>query len=160
MQMRLFKEEKMMSLFGKLQEKYQENKAQKQQEEEYVKNNRGTEAICAYMKAMFEKDNPAYQWLKSEKTPLYPVVGEDCVSLCYMQAGNGQSIRDIKPSDIAVFTCSFQQMYDWYGLGNGEGYSVLNTKVEKKALEQFITWEVEKLQHLKYNGGFLVKLFA
>ena len=77
-----------------------------------------------------------------------------------MQTGDGQSLKGIVPKDIPVATIYFNEMYDWYGLKNGEGYRILDNKLQMKTLENRISQEVQKLSHIRYNGGFLVKMFC
>lgn len=143
-----------MGVFGKIisgiQDQYQQNKARKEAERNFVKTNRGTEAICAYITALFDKGQPAYSWLKSNRKPLYPkVMNTNTISLCYTQYGDGRSYESSKSKDIAVATYSFQDMYQWYGLTKGEGYDELTMKIQCETLEFTILDELEKLTHLK-----------
>lgn len=146
-----------MGLFGQLMqtagEKLSKTKEQREQEEAFVRNNEGSKAICAYIADFFEKGNPGYAWLKENKFPLYPVINKDSVSLCYMHTGDGM------PKDAEVGNYSFQEMYSWYGLAEGIGYSSLTSRTQMNVLEQMINSEVEKLPHIKFNGGYLVKMF-
>ena len=151
---------------GGIQGQVQKNKRLKAMEENFVRTNRGSEAICAYIKQLFDKDGPGYDWLKKNKlspmmsTPLYPIVGEDYVSLCYTKYGNGRSFSNSIPKDVEVKRFSFQEMYEWYGLTSVVGYSSLNSKFKRKILESMITDKVQELPHIKYNGGFVVKMFG
>jgi len=152
-----------MGILGKIidsaGEKIAQAKEQKAQEEAFVQNNPGSKAICAYMVSLFEKGNPGYQWVKENRMGLYPVIYEDAVALCYMQPGDGKSLSGIKPTDEEVVRYSFQQMYQWYGLAAGQGYSRLGTKIMRKKLEAMISGAVQQLPHIKYNIGFVVKMF-
>ena len=65
----------------------------------------------------------------------------------------------MKPKDIEVANYSFLEMYRWYGLDEGNGYQDLYSRTELNTLESMINSEVEKLPHIKYNNGFLVKMF-
>ena len=65
----------------------------------------------------------------------------------------------MKPKDIEVSRYSFQEMYSWYGLAEGCGYSALTSRTQLNTLENMINMEVQKLPHIKYNNGFLVKMF-
>ena len=87
------------------------------------------------------------------------MVNEKSVSLCYRQMGDLQSFSGVKAKEIEVFEYSFQKMYEWYGLEDGVGYSVLISQTQKNVLEWAINHEVEKLSHIKYNGGYLVRFF-
>lgn len=152
-----------MGLFGQLLEtageKLTKDKEQRAQEEAFVKNNEGSKAICAYIVNLFKKGNPGYDWVKKNHEGLFTVINKDSVSLCYMQAGDGQSFSGMKPKDIEVSRYSFQEMYSWYGLAEGCGYSALTSRTQLNTLENMINMEVQKLPHIKYNNGFLVKMF-
>ena len=148
-----------MSIFDQIKGKVKQEMEQREAQKAFVENHKGSEAICEYIVNMFDKGNSAYYWLKENKTPLYPIVQESRVQLCYMQAGDGKSFSGIKPKDIPVATIYFNEMYEWYGLKNGEGYRILDNKVQMKTLEYMISREVQKLPHIKYNAGFLVKMF-
>lgn len=152
-----------MGLFKQLLEtageKITKDKGQREQEEAFVNNNEGSKAICAYFVNLFEKGNPGYDWVKENHVGLFPVVNKDSVSLCYMQMGDGKSYSGVKPKDIEVVKYSFQEMYSWYGLSENCGYRVLTSRTQLNALENMIYIEVNKLSHIKYNNGFLVKLF-
>lgn len=152
-----------MGLFGQLAQTLGENitksKEDREKEQEYVKNNKGTEAIVAFMVDLFQKGNAGYDWVKKNKVGLFPVINDDSVSLCYMQMGDGQSFSGMKPKDIEAVKYSFQEMYEWYGLGAGIGYSALTSRTQKNVLENAINSGVQALPHIKYNNGFLVKMF-
>lgn len=152
-----------MGLFGQLLEtageKLTKDKEQRAREQEFVRNNEGSKAICAFMVDLFQKGNPGYDWLKKNKVGLYPVIYSDSVSLCYMQTGDGKSLSGIKPKDMEVARYTFQEMYDWYGLQEGAGYTSLTSRTQFNELETMINIEVQKLPHIKYNNGFLVKMF-
>lgn len=152
-----------MGILGQIFETVGENisksKEQRAQEEAFVMNNAGTQAICSFIANLFEKGNAGYNWVKQNRVGLYPVINEDSVSLCYMQPGDGQSFSGIKPKDIEVAKYSFLEMYDWYGLDVGCGYSRLNSRTQLNVLERMINLEVEELPHIKYNNGFLVRMF-
>lgn len=135
------------------------SKEQRKQEEEFVRNNEGTKAICAFMKDLFEKGNSGYNWVKENRVGLYPVINEDSVSLCYMQMGDRQSFSGMKPKDAEVVRYSFREMYDWYGLDENCGYKLLYSRTQLNALDTMITLEIQKLPHIKFNNGFLVKMF-
>ncbi len=154
------KEEKDMSILENLKGKVKQEMEQREQLKAYVENHKGTEAICAYMTCFFDKGDSGYYWLKENKIPLYPVVQESRVQLCYMWTGKAQSFKDVIPKDVPVKTIYFNEMYEWYGLNRGEGYQILNTRVERKTLEMKISQEVQKLPHIKYSTGFLVKMFC
>ena len=76
-----------------------------------------------------------------------------------MQSGNGQSFSGMKPKDIEVANYSFLEMYRWYEFDEGCGYHELHSRTELNVLENMTNSEVEKLPHIKYNNGFLVKMF-
>lgn len=153
------KEENDMGLFGQIVETMGEKKERKAREEEFVRNNTGSKAICAFLVNLFEKGNSGYNWIKKNRTPIYLVVNQDSVSLCYTQYGNGQSWSESKPKDIEVATYKFQEMYNWYGLSDGSGYCLLDSKVQRQELSRMINLEVNKLPHIKDKGGYLVKTF-
>lgn len=152
-----------MGLFGQLLEtageKLTKDKEQLAQEKAFVRNNDGSKAICEYMVNLFQKGNPGYVWVKKNRVGLYPVINSSSVSLCYMQAGDGKSFSGMKPKDIEVAQYSFQEMYSWYGLAEGVGYASLTSRTQFNELENMINLEVQKLPHIKYNNGFLVKMF-
>lgn len=150
-----------MGLFDTIKNAYQDKKAAEQAERDFVNNHKGTEAICAFMKMIFDKGNPGYKWLKENRTyPLYPKVENNQVLLCYQYSQKTpQSFKDAMPKDEEVGRYSFQEMFNWYGLADGEGYNFLDTKLKKRALESRIVSAVEELPHIKYNGGFVVKMF-
>lgn len=152
-----------MGLFGQLLEtageKLTKDKAQREQEEAFVKGSEGSKAICAFMADLFEKGHPGYDWVKQNKVGLYPVIHEDSVSLCYMQVGDGQSLSGVKPKDAEVARYSFVEMYEWYGLDPSKGYIQLTSRTQKNALEDMINSAVQALPHIKYNNGYLVKMF-
>jgi len=152
---------KKKGFFDSLKDSYQEKKAADEAERNFVRNHKGTEAICAYMKMLFDKGNTGYNWLKANRTfPLYPKVENNQVLLCYSYTQKDpQSFSEMKPKDEEVARYSFQQMYSWYGLSDGEGYSRLDTKLKVKELELQISYAVQELPHIRYNGGFVVKLF-
>lgn len=108
---------------------------------------------------LFDKGNAGYAWVKQNRVGLYPVVGEESVALCYMQPGDGQSFSGIKPKDVVVSEYSFQEIYSWYNLEAGSGYERLTSRTQLNALEQQIHSEVQKLPHIKFNNGYLVKMF-
>ena len=152
-----------MGLFGQLFETVGENisksKEQRAQEEAFVLDNEGTKAICAFFSYLFDKGNEGYNWVKKNRVGLFPVINSDSVSLCYMQAGDGQSFSGMKPKDVEVVQYSFKEMYDWYGLEPGAGYSSLSSRTQFNVLENMISSEVQQLPHIKYNNGFIVKMF-
>ena len=152
-----------MGLFGQTMgsavEKLTKDKEQREREKAYVRNNEGSKAICAYMAHLFQKGNAGYDWVKENRVGLFPVIHDSYVSLCYMQPGDGQSLAGIRPKDIEVAKYTFQEMYRWYGLGEGVGYAGLSTRTEMDELESMINSEVQKLPHIKYNNGYLVKMF-
>lgn len=150
-----------MGLFDTIKSAYQDKKDANQAERDFVYSHKGTEAICAYIKTLFDKGNPGYNWLKENRGfPLYPKVENNQVLLCYQHIPkNPQSFKDSMPKDVEIARYSFQQMYSWYGLSDGEGYSLLDTKIKRRALESRINNAVEELPHIKYSGGFLVKMF-
>lgn len=153
-----------MSLFGKVFEtvgnSIQNAKEQKAQDEAFVRENEGTRAICEYFVQLFEKGYNGYDWLKQNRKPVYPVVNGNSVSLCYYQPGNGQSLSEVKGKDVVIWNYTFQELYQWYGLSGQSGYSQLTTRTQRRTLEGMIAAEVSNLPHIKYNGGFLVKMFA
>lgn len=152
-----------MGLLGKLAQTVGENisksKEDRQREIDFVKNNKGSEAITAYMVDLFQKGNPGYDWVKKNKVGLFPVINNDSVSLCYMQVGDGKSLSGVKPKDIEAQRFTFQEMYRWYGLPAGVGYTSLDSRTKKNVLENMIDTAVQALPHIKYNGGYMVKLF-
>ena len=152
-----------MGLMGKLVNTLGENifkdKEIREKEKEFVKNNEGSKAICAYIASLFEKGHRGYEWVKENRMGLYPIIYKDSVSLCYMQAGEGKSFQTMSPKDVEVTRYSFQDMYDWYGLDAGCGYSTLNSQTQLNELERMINAKVGELPHIKYNNGYLVKLF-
>ena len=152
-----------MGTFGRLLETAGEtiskDKEQREQERALVYHNEGSKAICEYIVNLFQKGNPGYDWVKKNRIGLYPVINPRSVSLCYMQAGDGKSLSGVKPKDVEVAQYSFQEMYSWYGLDEGVGYACLTSRTQFNALEDMIASEVLKLPHIKYNNGFLVKMF-
>ena len=68
-------------------------------------------------------------------------------------------VEPVAYGDIEVAKYTFQEMYRWYGLGEGVGYAGLSTRTEMDELESMINSEVQKLPHIKYNNGYLVKMF-
>ena len=95
--------------------------------------------------------------MKKNHVGLFPVVSEDSVSLCYMKAGDGQSFSGMRPKDIEVIKYKFEEIYKISGLE--VGYNKLNTITEINELESMINEEIKKLPHIKYNNGYLVKMF-
>lgn len=152
-----------MGLLGKLAQTVGENisksKEDRQREIDFVKNNKGSEAITAYMVDLFQKGNPGYDWVKKNKVGLFPVINNDSVSLCYMQVGDGKSLSGVKPKDIETQRFTFQEMYRWYGLPAGVGYTSLDSRTKKNVLENMIDTAVQALPHIKYNVGYMVKMF-
>lgn len=152
-----------MGLLGKLAQTVGENisksKEDRQREIDFVKNNKGSEAITAYMVDLFQKGNPGYDWVKKNKVGLFPVINNDSVSLCYMQVGDGKSLSGVKPKDIEAQRFTFQEMYRWYGLPAGVGYTSLDSRTKKNVLENMIDTAVQALPHIKYNVGYMVKMF-
>lgn len=152
-----------MGLLGKLAQTVGENisksKEKRQQEIDFVENNEGSKAITAYMVDLFQKGNPGYDWVKKNKVGLFPVINNDSVSLCYMQVGDGKSLSGVKPKDVEAQRFTFQEMYRWYGLPAGVGYTSLDSRTKKNVLENMIDMAVQALPHIKYNGGYMVKLF-
>lgn len=150
-----------MGFFDSIKNAYQDKKAAEEAERDFVRSHKGTEAICAFMKMIFDKGNPGYNWLKENRgCPLYPKVDNNQVLLCYQDTqSNPQSFKDAMPKDVEVGRYSFQEMYNWYGLGAGEGYSFLDTKLKKSTLESRISNAVQELPHIKYSSGFVVKMF-
>lgn len=146
-------------VFETLGENISKDKEQRTQEKAFVQNSEGSKAICAFIADLFEKGNPAYNWVKKNHVGLYPIIYCDSVSLCYMQPGDGQSFSGIKPKDIEVVRYSFQEMYEWYGLEIRCGYSKLHSRIQMNELERMINTEIEKLPHIKFNVGYLVKMF-
>lgn len=114
------------------------------------------------MKTLFDKGNSGYNWLKENRgCPLYPVVEDNQVLLCYQYSEkNPQSFRDMKAQDVEVAKYSFRQMYQWYGLAEGEGYSFLDSKNKKYTLAGCIRSKVGELPHIRDISGFTVKLFG
>lgn len=154
-------EKRNSNLFDMIQKGYHTKKAADEAERDFVRNHKGTRAICAYMKMLFDKGNTGYNWLKANPFfPLYPKIEDDQVLLCYLYTQkNPQSFQEMKSRDEEVTRYSFQEMYRWYGLANGEGYELLDTKLKKNELEHQISFAVQELPHIRYNGGFVVKMF-
>lgn len=152
-----------MGLLGKLLEtageKITKDKEQREQEQAFVRNNAGSRAICEFMVDLFRKGNPGYDWVKENRAGLYPVINSHSVSLCYMQAGDGQSFSGMKPKDVEVVQYLFQDMYRWYGLDEGAGYASLTSRTQLNELEKMINNAISELPHIKYNNGYLVKMF-
>lgn len=152
-----------MGFFGRLLEtageKIAKDKEQREREEAFVRGNKGSEAICAYIVDLFEKGNAGYDWVKQNRKGLFPIVNKDSVSLCYSQPGHGESLSDIKAKEIEVVRYSFQEMYSWYGLADNCGYSSLTSRTQFNVLEDMINAEVQRLPHIKYASGFMVKRF-
>jgi len=147
-------------LAGTIGENLSKDKEQREQEKAYVRNNEGSKAICAYIAYLFEKGNAGYDWVKKNRVGLYPEINYDSVSLCYMKVGyDDKNLSSVLPKDAEVVKYSFQEMYNWYGLDANCGYSFLNSKTERYELENMISSEVQKLPHIKYNNGFLVRAF-
>lgn len=92
---------------------------------------------------------------KKNHVGLYPVINSSSVSLCYMQPGDGKSFSGVKPRDIEVVQYSFQEMYDWYGLKAGVGYSSLNSRTQFNVLEDMINTEVQSCHTLSTTLVFL-----
>ncbi|MBD5479738.1 MAG: hypothetical protein HDR14_10700 [Lachnospiraceae bacterium] len=149
----------MRQIFETMGENISKSKEERKREESFVRDNKGTEAICAFMTNLFEKGNAGYNWVKKNKVGLFPVINKESVSLCYMQLGDGQSFSGMKPKDIEVARYSFREMYDWYGLDENCGYDILNSRTQLNVLEDMIKSDVEKLSHIKFCNGFLVKMF-
>ena len=122
-------------------EKLTKDKEERAQEQAFVRNNEGSKAICEYMVNLFQKGNSR------------------SVSLCYMQPGDGKSFSGMKTKDIEVAQYSFEEMYNWYGLAESVGYASLTSRTQLNELQWMIESEVQKLPHIKYNAGFLVKMF-
>ena len=140
-------------------EKLAKDKEQRAREEAYVRNNPGSKAFCAFFVDLFQKGNAGYNWVKENRTGLYPVINNTSVSLCYTQYGDGKSLSGVAPKDKEVACYSFEEMYRWYGLSAGVGFSALNTRTEKNALESMISGQVQQLPHIRFNNGFMVKMF-
>lgn len=142
-------------------EKLLKSKEEIEQEKSFVRNNEGSEAICAYIRDLFEKGNVGYNWVKENKMGLYPVIYNNSVALCYMQTGglNATSFSEAKAKDVEVANYTFQEMYDWYGLSSGIGYTELSSQIQKNTLEHMIDTAVQELPHIKYNIGYVVKMF-
>lgn len=140
-------------------EKLTKDKEERAQEQAFVRNNEGSKAICEYMVNLFQKGNPGYDWVKKNREPLYPVINSRSVSLCYMQPGDGKSFSGMKTKDIEVAQYSFEEMYNWYGLAEGVGYASLTSRTQLNELQWMIESEVQRLPHIKYNAGFLVRMF-
>lgn len=117
-------------IVGTTGEKVLKNKEQREQEEAFVRNNEGSKAICAFISDLFDKGNACYEWLKKNHVGLYPVINQDSVSLCYMKAGDGQSLSGVKPKDIEVANYSFKEMYNWYGLDVNCAYNELSSRTQ------------------------------
>lgn len=150
-----------MGLFRQLAETAGENilkdKEQKLEEKEFVRGREESKVISLFITALFEKGNPAYNWVKENHVGLFPVIDEQTVSLCYMKPGDGQSFAGIKPRDIEIVKYKFEEIYNICGLSNG--YLRLRTRIEKNELEKMIDEEIRKLPHIKYCNGYLVKMF-
>ena len=140
-------------------EKITKDKDQREREEAFVRNNEGSKAICEFMVSLFEKGNSGYNWVKENRRGLYPVMYPDAVALCYMQPGDGQSFSGMKTKDMEVKRYTFEEIYRWYGLEQHRGFGRLNSRTQLNALETMINNEVQKLPHIKYNIGFVVKMF-
>ncbi len=140
-------------------EKLTKDKEQRMREEEFVRNSEGSKAICEYFVNLFDKGNSGYEWVKKNRMGLYPVMYPDAVALCYLQPGDGKSFSGMKPKDVEVVRYTFEEMYRWYGLEAYRGYGRLNSRTQLNALETMISNEVQNLPHIKYNIGFMVKMF-
>lgn len=55
-------------------ENVSKSKEERMREKEYIQNNKGTEAICAFIVNLFEKGNTGYCWVKKNRVGLYPIV--------------------------------------------------------------------------------------
>jgi hypothetical protein len=152
-----------MGLFGKIAgtigENISKDKEQKEKEKAFVQNNEGSKAICAYIAELFEKGNSGYDWVKENRVGLFPVINSDSVSLCYMQGGDGKSFKTAMPKDVEVARYNFEEMYNWYGLEASRGYRMLDSRIQLNELESMINSKVQELPHIKYNNGYLVKMF-
>lgn len=141
-------------LAGTAVERIVKGKEESENEKAFIRNHVGSKAICAYIANLFEKGNTGYNWLKENRKPLNPVVHKDFVALCYVQG-----YQDRLPKEIEVGRFTFEEMYQWYGLKPGQGYSYLRTRIMFDTLEWMINAEVQKLPHMKFSGGYLVKMF-
>lgn len=152
-----------MGVFGRLGgsivEKVTKDKETREKEKNFVRNNEGSQAICAFIRNLFEKGNMGYEWVKKNRTGLFPVTHQDSVALCYFEYGDGKSWEGMKTKEIAAAEFSFQEMYEWYGLDSDRAYSMLGTRTMLDTLDQMIRVEVEKLPHIKNSNGFMVKMF-
>ena len=152
-----------MGLFGQIigtiGENITKDKGQREHEKAFVKNSEGSKAICAYIVDLFQKGNSGYDWVKKNRVGLFPVINNKSVSLCYMQTGDGQSFKTTMPKDAEVAKYSFQEMYSWYGLDANSGYDVLDSRTQRNELEDMINSAVQELPHIKFNNGYLVKMF-
>lgn len=148
-----------LRLLDSAHEKLVVDKDQRARDEEFVRNHKGSKAICDYFVALFEKGNSGYNWVKRNKTGLFPVIKQDSVVLCYTQSGDGKSFSGMFTKEVEVATYTFQEMYDWYGLDSEEGYQMLHSRTQLDTLEQMINSAVTKLPHIKYSGGYYVRMF-
>lgn len=141
-----------MMLLAFLKERYQQTKRRGGRVWTYVQDHRGTHAISEYMRMLFEKDSPAYNWMKENRRPLYPVIRATSVQLCDLKPETGKL--------IPVGNFSFREMYDWYGLYPEEGYLRLHNRSELEALEASITEKIAQLPHIRCGTGFSLRRFG
>ena len=75
------------------------------------------------------------------------------------QGGDAKTLKSSMPKDVEVANYTFREMYEWCGLDLSRGYFILDSRTQMNALESMITTSVLQLPHIKFNNGFLVKMF-
>ena len=126
--------------------------------EDIIRDNKGTRAICAYFYDLFERNHSGFRWMKANPTtPIYPKVNLHSIDLCYMEQVKNSSLwanRQVR--NIAIASYTFEEIYQWYQLGKGEGYLELPDRDDRLILKGLITQEILRHDHIKNSDGLVL----
>lgn len=126
--------------------------------EDIIRDNKGTRAICAYFYDLFERNHSGYRWMKANpQIPLYPRVLQSGVELCYSEQVKNSSLwshRQVR--NIAIASYSFEEIYQWYPLAKGEGFTELTNRDDRVILADLISQEILRHDHIKNSNGLVL----
>lgn len=148
-------------------EQFQEDREKQRQ---FVAENPGSQAICNFCRALFQPDNPAYDWLKDtnehvllkfNKVGLFPKVHEDHIAICRRRVakwdneggGRASNLDEAIHQTIEVQTYTFAEMYEWDHADPDTCYAELDSRLMQSCLFDMIRDTLDELPHLENNNG-------
>ena len=153
---------KMMNMFqsvvSNVKQQHEEQKKRDAADAAWVEAQPESKVIGEYFRVYFDKKEPGYRFLKENHQCMWVNVKEEGVELSWQaSAGGAQSFREVSNAfKDAKMMVPFGKIYQW---GGCSGFSRLDTKAKRRALERIIDQHIMALPHMKNNGSYTVKMF-